>query len=94
MAPVRARTPWGNPGPGPGPGPGPADLRWPRRCVSVPCAVTTPLGTTTGCGPVRAARLFLRGASRVRVCGQMDVKFLVLLQFSCHIFHCEINKKL
>lgn len=40
-------------------------LRWPRRCVSVPCAATTPPDTTTVCGLVRAARPSLRGASRV-----------------------------
>lgn len=41
------------------------DLRWPKRPVSVPSAATTPLGTTTGCGPVRAARPSSRGASKV-----------------------------
>lgn len=40
-------------------------LRWPKRRVSVPCAVTMPPGTTMGCGPVRVAKPSSRGASRV-----------------------------
>ena len=70
MAPVTSPTVSGSQGPEPGPGPG--ALRWPKRRGSVPCAATMPLGTTTGCGPVRAARPSLRGASRVGnpVCDQ------------------------
>lgn len=34
-------------------------------CTSAPCVTTTPRGTTTACGPARAARLFSRGVSKV-----------------------------
>lgn len=61
MAPVTSRTVWGSQVLEPGLG----GLRWLKRHVSVPCAVTMPLGTTTGCGPVRAVRPSSRGASRV-----------------------------
>lgn len=61
MAPVTNRTVWVSLEPELGP----LALRWPKRCVSVPCAVTMPLATTTVCGPVRVARPSLRGASRV-----------------------------
>lgn len=75
VAPVRTHTVWGSQGPELGP----VDLRWPRRCVSVPCAVTMPLGTTMGCGPVRAARPSLRGASRVTmtICAQQPISALL-----------------
>lgn len=61
MAPVTTLTAWGSQGLEQEP----LGLRWPKRCVSVPCAVIMPLGTITGCGPVRAARPSLRGAYRV-----------------------------
>lgn len=62
MAPVTNRTVWGSLEPELGP----LALRWPKRCVSVPCAATMPPATTTVCGPVKVARPSLRGASRVR----------------------------
>ena len=62
MALVTTHTVWGSQGLEPGPV---LASTWPKRCVSVPCAVTMPQGTTMGCGPVRAARPSLRGASRV-----------------------------
>lgn len=61
MAPVTNHTVWGSVGLQLRP----LGLRWPKRCVSVLFAVTMPLGTTMECGPVRAARPSLRGASRV-----------------------------
>lgn len=61
VAPVTTHTVWGSQGLEPGP----VGLIWPKRCVSVLCAVTMPLGTTMGCGPVKGARPSLRGASRV-----------------------------
>lgn len=59
MAPVTSHALWGSQGLEPG------ALRWPKRRASVLYAVTMPLGTTTGCGPVKAAKPSSRGASRV-----------------------------
>lgn len=61
----RSRSAWGSPDQGLGSEL--EGLKWPKRHVSVQCAVTMPLGTTMGCGPVRAARLSLRGAFRVGI---------------------------
>lgn len=61
MAPATTRSAWGSLGLQPA-----AATRWPKTCVSVPCAVTMLPATTTVCGPARAARPFLREAFKVR----------------------------
>lgn len=72
MAPATTRSAWGSLGLRPAP----AVTRWPKTCVSVPCAVTTLPATTTACGPARAARPFLREASKVcHVPGPCMLKF-------------------
>lgn len=52
-------------------------------CTSAPCATITPLGTTTACGPARAARPFSRGASKVST----------LLMFTRHLFPLVSHQK-
>lgn len=63
MAPATPRMVSGSRGLEPGLG----ALRRAKTCASVPYAVTMPLGTTTGCGPVKAARPSSSAASRVGV---------------------------
>lgn len=84
MVPVTTRTVWGSLG---------LQLesavtRWPKRCVSVPCAVTMPLGTTTVCGPARAARRFLREASKV---GNMYSSYILEFGKKFGLFKCNAN---
>ena len=81
VAPVTTPAVWGSSELEPG------SLRWPKRHVSVPCAVTMPLDTTMGCGPVRAARPSSRGASKVG--GQ----FVQKLSNLNHVFYCMCHGK-
>lgn len=59
MAPVTSHTLWGSQEQEPW------VLRWLKKHVSVRYAVIMPQGTTTGCGPVKAAKPSSSGASRV-----------------------------